>query len=91
MGFVVVVLFLQCVLNVFNCGVIDYFDLVVDGVFGLQVLVVFDVYFVCCKFGGEGVLLKVIEVLQGECYMMFVECWFVNEVFFYGWFVNWIG
>ena len=43
------------------------------------------------RAGGEAVLLKALEALQGERYLRLAETRPANEAFLYGWLANRIG
>lgn len=73
-----------------NCR--DYPDLVLDGRIGESTLSALDSFLkVRGKAGGETVLLRAMEALQGERYLRLAERRPANEAFLYGWLANRIG
>lgn len=92
MGPAVAVTFLQRSLTALNrCGK-DYPDLVPDGRVGAQTLAALDAFLEARgKGGGETVLLRALEALQGERYLRLAERRPANEAFLYGWLANRIG
>lgn len=91
MGPPAVVGFLQRALNALNRGASDYPDMPVDGKVGAGTLAALDAFLARRKPGGETVLLKAIEALQGERYVALAEKRPANEAFLYGWLANRIG
>lgn len=91
MGVSVAGQFLQRALNALNRNERDYPDLTVDGAIGARSLAALGAY--CRVRGptGESVLLKAIEAMQGERYIMLAERRPANEAFLYGWLANRIG
>ena len=76
--------------QVYNCR--DYPDLVPDGRLGDASLAALDEFLsVRGKSGGETVLLRAMEALQGERYLRLAERRPANEAFLYGWLANRIG
>jgi lysozyme family protein len=92
MGPAVAVTFLQRALTALNRNGGDYPDLVPDGRIGPQTLAALDAFLALRgKSGGETVLLRAIEALQGERYLRLAERRPANEAFLYGWLANRIG
>lgn len=91
MGPAVAGAFLQRALNALNRGASDYPDLKVDGTVGAVTLAALDAFLKARGRGGERVLLKAVEALQGERYMALAESRPANEAFLYGWLANRIG
>jgi lysozyme family protein len=83
--------FLQRALNALNRGASDYADVAVDGAIGAQTLASLDRFLARRPTGGERVLIKAIESLQGERYVAITERRSANEAFLYGWLANRIG
>ncbi len=90
MGPAVATGFLQRALNALDRGATDYPDMPADGRLGPATLAALDA-FLARRKGGEGVLLKAIEALQGERYLALAERRPANEAFLYGWLANRIG
>jgi lysozyme family protein len=92
MGPAVAVTFLQRALTALNRNGSDYPDLVPDGRLGDVTLAALDRFLqVRGKAGGETVLLRALEALQGERYLRLAERRPANEAFLYGWLANRIG
>ena len=92
MGPGVAATFLQRALTALNRGGKDYPDLTPDGRVGTQTLAALDSFLaVRGKAGGETVLLRALEALQGERYLRLAERRPANEAFLYGWLANRIG
>ncbi|WP_265569875.1 glycoside hydrolase family 108 protein [Sphingomicrobium nitratireducens] len=92
MGPAVAITFLQRALNALNREQRDYADLVPDGRVGAQTLAALDAYLaVRAGQGGETVLRRALEALQGERYLRLAERRPANEAFLYGWLANRIG
>ena len=91
MGPAVAAAFLQRALNALNRGASDYPDIVSDGRIGPRTLAALDGFLARRGRGGEAVLLKAIEALQGERYLALAERRPANEAFLYGWLANRIG
>ncbi|EQB13520.1 hypothetical protein L288_02470 [Sphingobium quisquiliarum P25] len=84
--------FLQRALNAFNRNQQDYPDLKVDRRIGARTLAALRAFLALRgKKGGEAVLLKAVDILQGERYLSLAELRPANEAFLYGWFANRIG
>jgi len=92
MGPAVAATFLQRALTALNRGGKDYPDLVPDGRVGPATLAALDAFLgTRGKKGGETVLLRALEALQGERYLRLAEKRPANEAFLYGWLANRIG
>ena len=91
MGPPAAVAFLQRALNALNRGATDYPDMPVDGLIGAITLAGLAAFLARRGAGGERVLLKAIEALQGERYLALAERRPANEAFLYGWLANRIG
>ena len=91
MGPGIAVGFLQRALNALNRNGRDYADLAVDRRIGPVTLTALRDFLRLRGKGGESVLLKAIEALQGERYIALAESRPVNESFLYGWIANRIG
>lgn len=92
MGPAVGITFLQRALTALNRNAADYPDLVPDGRVGPRTLAALDTFLMLRgKSGGETVLLRSLEALQGERYLRLAERRPANEAFLYGWLANRIG
>jgi lysozyme family protein len=92
MGPAVAATFLQRALTALNRGGKDYPDLVPDGRIGPATIAALDSFLEARgKGGGETVLLRALEALQGERYLRLAEKRPANEAFLYGWLANRIG
>src|SRR3954452_5346616 len=92
MGPSVAITFLQRALTALNRSGKDYPDLVPDGRIGPMTLFALDAFLVARgKAGGETVLLRALEALQGERYLRLAERRPANEALLYGWLANRIG
>jgi len=92
MGPAVATTFLQRALTALNRNGGDYPDLVPDGRIGEQTLAALDAFLgQRGRAGGETVLLRALEALQGERYLRLAERRPANEAFLYGWLANRIG
>ena len=92
MGPAVAATFLQRALTALNRGGKDYPDLVPDGRVGPATLAALDAFLESRgKRGGETVLLRALEALQGERYLRLAEKRPANEAFLYGWLANRLG
>ena len=91
MGPAVAVTFVQRALTALNRNATDYPDLVPDGRIGPVTLSALDRFFALRGSGGETVLLRALEALQGERYLRLAERRPANEAFLYGWLANRIG
>lgn len=80
--------FLQRALNALNRNERDYDDILVDGAIGARTLAALTALLEWRGEGGETVLLKAIEALQGERYIRLAEERPANEAFLYGWLAN---
>ena len=83
--------FLQRSLNALNRGGHDYADITVDRQIGPRTLAALDAFLKARGRGGEAVLLKAVEALQGAKYLYLAETRPANEAFLYGWLANRIG
>ena len=92
MGPAVAATFLQRALTALNRSARDYPDLVPDGRIGDATLAALDAFLKARgRPGGESVLLRALEALQGERYLRLAERRPANEAFLYGWLANRIG
>lgn len=91
MGPPVAITFLQRALNALNRGASDYPDIPVDAHIGDATLAALSAFLKRRGSGGESVLRKAIEALQGERYVALAESRPANEAFLYGWLSNRIG
>ena len=92
MGPAVATTFLQRALTALNRNGTDYPDLTPDGRVGPLTLRALDAYLQTRgKRGGETVLMRALEALQGERYLRLAERRPANEAFLYGWLANRIG
>lgn len=92
MGPAVAAAFLQRALNALNRGGKDYPDLALDGRIGMATLAALASFLsLRGRRGGETVLLRAMEALQGERYLHLAERRPANEAFLYGWLANRIG
>lgn len=92
MGPAVAATFLQRALTALNRNGKDYPDLVPDGRIGPASIAALDAFFEARgKRGGETILLRALEALQGERYLRLAEKRPANEAFLYGWLANRIG
>src|SRR3546814_3272490 len=85
MGPQVPVGFLQRALNAFNREQRDYADIVVDRQIGPKTMSALNAFLRLRTPGGETVLMKAMEALQGERYLSLAERRPANEAFLYGW------
>lgn len=89
MGPAVATIFLQRALTALNRNGADYPDLVPDGRIGPRTLAALDSYLAARgRRGGETVLMRALEALQGERYLRLAERRPANEAFLYGWLAN---
>jgi len=92
MGPAVAATFLQRALTALNRNGKDYPDLVPDGRVGERTLAALDGFLEARgRRGGETVLLRALEALQGERYLSLAERRPANEAFLYGWLANRLG
>jgi lysozyme family protein len=92
MGPAVAATFLQRALSALNRDRSDYPDLVPDGRIGPATLAALDSFFeLRGSDGGETVLLRALDALQGERYIRLAERRPANEAFLYGWLANRVG
>ena len=80
--------FLQRALNALNRAARDYPDIAVDREIGPRTLTALDAFLRVRGAGGETVLLRAIEALQGERYIALAERRPSQEAFLYGWLAN---
>lgn len=80
--------FLQRLLNVFNREAKLWPDIKVDGDIGDRTLAALDMFLKNRKVGGETVLLRALNCLQGARYVELAERRPANEEFVYGWILN---
>lgn len=83
--------FLQRALNALNRQARDYPDIAIDGAVGPRSLSALDGFLKARGKGGEIVLLRAMEALQGERYIALAERRPSQEAFLYGWLANRIG
>lgn len=83
--------FLQRALNALNRAARDYPDIAVDRAIGPRTLSALDGFLRARSAGGETILLRAIEALQGERYIALAERRPSQEAFLYGWLANRIG
>ncbi len=83
--------FLQRALNALNRGARDYPDVASSPRIDAATEKALDGFMRHRGTGGETVLLKAIEALQGERYLRLAEKRPANEAFLYGWLANRIG
>jgi lysozyme family protein len=92
MGPAVATTFLQRALTALNRNGKDYPDLVPDGRAGPRTIAALDGFLQARgRRGGQSVLLRALEALQGERYLRLAEKRPANEAFLYGWLANRIG
>ncbi len=91
MGTAVAAGFLQRALNALNRAARDYPDIAVDREIGPRTLSALDGFLKARGNGGETVLLRAMEALQGERYIALAERRPSQEAFLYGWLANRIG
>lgn len=83
--------FLQRALNALNRAARDYPDIAVDRAIGPRTLAALDGFLKARGTGGETVLLRAMEALQGERYIALAERRPSQEAFLYGWLANRMG
>ncbi|MGZ2412106.1 lysozyme family protein [Sphingomonas sp. F9_3S_D5_B_2] len=92
MGPAVAATFLQRALTALNRNGADYADVLPDGRIGERTLDALDAFLAARgSRGGETVLMRALEALQGERYLRLAERRPANEAFLYGWLANRIG
>lgn len=80
---------LQRALNLLNNqGKVGWTDLSVDGIYGPATLNALKIYLAKRGKDGETVLLRVLNIMQGQRYIEICERNPAQEQFFYGWIVN---
>ena len=77
--------------NALNRAARDYPDIAVDREIGPRTLSALDGFLKARGKGGETVLLRAMEALQGERYIALAERRPSQEAFLYGWLANRIG
>ena len=83
---------LQRALNLLNNeGKAGYADLKVDGVYGSNTIGALKIYLAKRGKDGEKVLVRVLNIMQGQRYIEICERNPKQEQFFYGWIANRIG
>jgi len=88
MGPAIAVGFLQRALNALNRGASDYPDIAAGTAIDAPTEQALAAFMARRGAGGETVLLKAIEALQGERYLRLAEQRPANEAFLYGWLAN---
>ncbi|MDO9363578.1 MAG: glycosyl hydrolase 108 family protein [Sphingopyxis sp.] len=88
MGSATAAAFLQRALNALNRAARDYPDVAVDRAIGPRTLAALDGFLRARGAGGEIVLLRAMEALQGERYVALAERRPSQEAFLYGWLAN---
>lgn len=88
MGTAVAAIFFQRALNALNNQTTYYADLMVDGDVGPATIAAFKAYLAKRGPAGHGVMLKALNVLQGERYIRIAEGRSASEGFLYGWLAN---
>lgn len=83
--------FLQRALNALNREGRDYADLAIDRQIGPETIAALQAFLRKRGAGGEAVLLKAVEALQGAHYINIAEARPSHETFVYGWLANRIG
>jgi lysozyme family protein len=83
--------FLQRALNALNRNARDYPDIAVDRLIGPKTLAALAGFLKARGRGGEAVLLKALDALQGERYIRLADQRPANEAFLYGWLANRLG
>ena len=91
MGPSIAVAFLQRALNALNRGAMDYADIIASPRIDDATIAALAGFIAKRGAGGQAVLLKAIEALQGERYVDLAERRPANEAFLYGWLANRIG
>jgi lysozyme family protein len=83
--------FLQRTLNALNRNTADYPDIEIDRRIGPKTLAAVRKFLAVRKAGGERVLIKAIDALQGAYYVRLAETRPSQETFLYGWLASRIG
>jgi len=91
MGPAIAIGFLQRALNALNRGASDYPDIAAGTAVDDATERALAAFMARRGAGGESVLLKAIEALQGERYLRLAEQRPANEAFLYGWLANRLG
>ncbi len=80
--------FLQRSLNALNRESRDYPDMTVDGIVGPMTVSALRSYLAKRSSGGEIVMLRALNALQGERYIVLAETRQKDEAFVFGWMLN---
>jgi lysozyme family protein len=91
MGPAVAAGFLRRALNALNRGAADYPDVAAADIVDEPLVAALRAFLARRGPGGEAVLLKAVEALQGERYLDLAERRPANEAFLYGWLANRLG
>lgn len=83
--------FLQRALNALNREGADYPDLAIDRQIGPATITALHAFLKKRGAGGESILLKAVEALQGAQYITIAEARPSQEAFVYGWLANRVG
>lgn len=83
--------FLQRALTALNRNGKDFGDITPDGRIGPRTLAALDAFLKLRGAGGETVLLRALEALQGERHLRLAEKRPAHEAFLYGWLANRLG
>jgi lysozyme family protein len=83
--------FLRRALNALNRGRRDYPDLPPSGMADTTVIAALAAFLTLRGAGGETVLIRAVDALQGARYVALAERRPANEAFLYGWLANRIG
>jgi lysozyme family protein len=83
--------FLRRALNALNRNGADYGDVPAKGMVDDAVLAALRAFLRVRGSGGETVLVKALDALQGERYLALAETRPANEAFLYGWLANRVG
>ena len=91
MGTATAAAFLRRALNALNRSGTDYADIPATGAIDARTIAALTAFLHLRGAGGEAVLLKALDALQGERYLALAETRPANEAFLYGWLANRIG
>lgn len=91
MGLATAIGFLRRSLNALNRGASDYPDIPSAGAVDPPLLAALRAFLRVRGAGGEAVLVKALDALQGERYLALAETRPANEAFLYGWLANRVG
>jgi lysozyme family protein len=83
--------FLRRALNALNRAATDYPDIPATGAIDAAVIAAFKAFLRVRGAGGEAVLIKALDALQGARYVALAETRPADETFLYGWLANRIG